>query len=90
MGQPVVFFFPTEGSVDGDQGGTVYAKLYKYDEPSKKDQKLADRTSKREWRHMSKRLKLEYRFKRYPRDEDGKATTGIWTKQVNPNDARFG
>lgn len=78
---PCVFFFPTdEDRGDPNAEGWVKPKMYKR---PKLDGKIAGRrvrARKQEWRKTSKRLQDESRFKRLPRDESGKASTGTFGK----------
>jgi len=74
--QDVVFFTPITDKKDLEWDGYCHPKMY-----SKKrvPHWLAQKYKKAElkvWRGMSKRVKGEFRFKRLPRDDNGKVVGG--------------
>merc|ERR1719401_934233 len=83
VNNPVVFFFPTSNKKDPEEEGWINPKMYKRRMLSKKMFNRKRRAQKRAWRGLSKRLKDEWRFRRYPRDESGKVQLGQFKKRAN-------
>lgn len=83
-GQDVVFFFPQHNKKNHEDNGWVNPKMWKRRRLTKKMLARARRTRKRAWRSLSKRLKDEWRFRRFPRDESGKVVPGQFRKRSDP------
>lgn len=84
MSEPVVFFFPTEDKQDPANNGFVNPRMYKRRTLCKRLRVRRFRDRKRAWRQLSRRLKDEWRFRRFPRDESGKVIPGVFQRRTNP------
>eukprot|EP00913_Durusdinium_trenchii_P024986 g23452.t1 len=89
MSNSVTFFFPNKDELacdyrDTENNGFVNPKMYKRIMPDKKMVARARRTKKRAWRKLSTRLKNEWRYRRYPRDESGKVSGGVFNSRRRP------
>lgn len=89
MSNSVTFFFPNKDYRDTENQGFVNPKLYKRIMPDKKMIASARRTKKRAWRKLSNRLQNEWRFRRYPRNESGKVTGGVFNSRRTKFDTMF-
>ncbi|CAJ1400346.1 unnamed protein product [Effrenium voratum] len=86
MGNSVTFFFPNKAKAhqDTEYQGYCNPKMYKRVMPDRKLANRARRTQKRAWRKLSNKLKNEWRFRRYPRDESGKVSHGVFNSRSRP------
>lgn len=90
LNEPAVYFFPRTGGKynfhqqNPDEEGWVVPKLFKRQQPTKRERKQHRKKTKREWRRMSNRMQDEQRFRRYPRDDSGKVMMGQFRKQMDP------
>mmetsp|Transcript_100916 Transcript_100916/g.240500 ORF Transcript_100916/g.240500 Transcript_100916/m.240500 type:complete len:207 (+) Transcript_100916:40-660(+) len=78
LNNSVTFFFPNRDYRETEHQNFINPKMYKRVRPDKKLRMRQRRTEKRAWRKLSNRLKNEWRFRRYPRDESGKVTAGVF------------
>eukprot|EP00929_Paragymnodinium_shiwhaense_P004060 TRINITY_DN104791_c0_g1_i1.p1 TRINITY_DN104791_c0_g1~~TRINITY_DN104791_c0_g1_i1.p1 ORF type:complete len:265 (+),score=46.05 TRINITY_DN104791_c0_g1_i1:57-797(+) len=82
-----VFFFPNPGKNDPMTEGWINPKMYKKKHLSLKMLHRQRRNKKRAWRKLSKRLKDEWRLRRYPRDESGNIAAGTFGPRNRYNPA---
>mmetsp|Transcript_5920 Transcript_5920/g.10718 ORF Transcript_5920/g.10718 Transcript_5920/m.10718 type:complete len:206 (+) Transcript_5920:48-665(+) len=84
LNNSVTFFFPNRDYRETDHQNFINPKMYKRTRLSKKLRMRERRTEKRAWRKLSNRLKNEWRFRRFPRDESGKVATGVFNSKRRP------
>mmetsp|Transcript_139361 Transcript_139361/g.277909 ORF Transcript_139361/g.277909 Transcript_139361/m.277909 type:complete len:271 (-) Transcript_139361:76-888(-) len=85
INEKAVFFFPAfDRKCPEEKSGWVNARMYRRRTLPKRLLRRARRDRKRAWRKLSVRLREEYRYKRYPRDESGQIIQGTWGNKRHP------